>query len=93
MTTAADGTATSTELYLGKYEIVETKAPYGMVLNEEPISVELKYAGQEVAVTSTSVSIYNERQKAPCGTIRIGTQMEPWRRKNHDSGESLVQSI
>ena len=63
LTTAADGTATSTELYLGKYEIVETKAPYGMVLNEEPISVELKYAGQEVAVTSTSVSIYNERQK------------------------------
>ena len=34
-----------------------------MVLNEEPISVELEYAGQEVAVTSTSVSIYNERQK------------------------------
>lgn len=62
LTTSA-GTATSTELYLGKYEIVETKAPYGMVLNEEPISVELEYAGQEVAVTSTSVSIYNERQK------------------------------
>lgn len=63
LTTSADGTTTSTELYLGKYEIVETKAPYGMVLNEEPISVELEYAGQEVAVTSTSVSIYNERQK------------------------------
>lgn len=63
LTTSADGTATSTELYLGKYEIVETKAPYGMVLNEEPISVELEYARQEVAVTSTSVSIYNERQK------------------------------
>ena len=63
LTTSADGTAISTELYLGKYEIVETKAPYGMVLNEEPISVELEYAGQEVAVTSTSVSIYNERQK------------------------------
>lgn len=63
LTTSADGTATSTELYLGKYEIVETKAPYGMVLNEEPVSVELAYAGQEVAVTSTSVSIYNERQK------------------------------
>lgn len=63
LTTSADGTATSTELYLGKYEIVETKAPYGMVLNEEPISVELEYAGQEVAVTSTSVSIYNERQR------------------------------
>lgn len=63
LTTSADGTATSKELYLGKFEVVETKAPYGMVLNEEPIQVELEYAGQEVAVTSTSVSIYNERQK------------------------------
>lgn len=63
LTTSADGTATSKELYLGKFEVVETKAPYGMVLNEEPILVELEYAGQEVAVTSTSVSIYNERQK------------------------------
>lgn len=63
LTTSADGTSTSKELYLGKFEIVETKAPYGMVLNEEPISVELEYAGQEVAITSTSVSIYNERQK------------------------------
>lgn len=63
LTSSADGTVTSTELYLGKYEVVETKAPYGMVLNEEPIPVELVYAGQEVAVTSASVSIYNERQK------------------------------
>ena len=34
-----------------------------MVINEEPIPVELTDAGQEVAVTSTSVSVYNERQK------------------------------
>lgn len=63
LTTSEDGAAVSKELYLGKYEIVETKAPHGMVKNEEPIPVELKYAGQEVSVTSTSVSVYNERQK------------------------------
>ena len=63
LTTGPDGTATSKELYLGKFEIVETKAPHGMVINEEPIPVELTYAGQEVSVTSTSVSVYNERQK------------------------------
>lgn len=34
-----------------------------MVLNEEIHSVELIYAGQEVAVTETSTSFYNERQK------------------------------
>lgn len=63
LTTGPDGTATSKELYLGKFEIVETKAPHEMVINEEPIPVELTYAGQEVSVTSTSVSVYNERQK------------------------------
>ena len=63
ITTGADGTATSKELYLGSYEVKEITAPYGMVLNEEIQSVELIYAGQEVAVTETSTSFYNERQK------------------------------
>ena len=63
ITTGADGTATSKELYLGKYEVKEITAPYGMVLNDEIHSVELLYAGQEVAVTETSTSFYNERQK------------------------------
>ena len=63
ITTGADGTATSKELYLGSYEVKEITAPYGMVLNEEIHSVELVYAGQEVAVTETSTSFYNERQK------------------------------
>ena len=35
------GTAKSKELYLGKYEVKEITAPYGMVLNEEVHSVEL----------------------------------------------------
>ena len=63
ITTGADGTATSKELYLGSYEVKEITAPYGMVLNDEIHSVELVYAGQEVAVTETATSFYNERQK------------------------------
>lgn len=63
LTTAEDGTAESAELYLGKFEIVETKAPYGMVKSAEILSAELVYAGQEIDVTSTAVSLYNERQK------------------------------
>ena len=63
ITTSADGTAESKELYLGKFEVIETKAPYLMVKSEKAISVELVYAGQEITVTSTSVSLYNERQK------------------------------
>lgn len=63
LTTAADGTAESRELYLGKYEIRETKAPYGMVRDDSILTAELVYAGQEISVTSTSVAVFNERQK------------------------------
>ena len=63
VTTGADGTAKSKELYLGKYEIKEITAPFGMVLNDEIHSVELVYAGQNVAVTETATSFYNERQR------------------------------
>ena len=63
VTTGKDGTAKSKEVYLGKYEVKETKAPSGMVLNDEIHAVELVYAGQEVEVTETSTSFYNERQK------------------------------
>ena len=63
ITTTFDGFVTSKELYLGKYEVQEIEAPFGMVLNDEIHSVELVYAGQNVAVTETSTSFYNERQK------------------------------
>ena len=70
ITTGADGTAKSKELYLGRYEVRETQAPYGMVLNGETHTVELVYAGQEVAVTETSTSFYNERQKVEIDLIK-----------------------
>lgn len=63
ITTGEDGAVTSKELYLGKYEVQEVAAPHGMVLNEEIHKVELTYAGQEVAVTETATSFYNERQR------------------------------
>lgn len=64
VTTSKSGLATSKELYLGKYEVVEIKAPYGMVLNQKASNVEIVYAGQDVSVTETGTSFYNERQKA-----------------------------
>ena len=63
VTTDNDGFAKSKELYLGKYTVSEIKAPEGMVINKESNSVELTYAGQDVAVTDTSTSFVNERQK------------------------------
>ena len=63
LTTSADGIATSNPLFLGKYELREEQAPYGMVLLDEPIQIELTYAGEHVAITTTSTTAINERQK------------------------------
>ena len=63
VTTGEDGLAKSRELYLGKYEVQEITAPYGMVLNDEIHTAELVYAGQNVSVTETATSFVNERQK------------------------------
>ena len=76
VTTDEDGTAKSKELYLGKYTVVETKAPTGMVINKEKHSVELTYAGQDVAVTETATSFVNERQKVKLSIEKILEQDE-----------------
>ena len=76
VTTDEDGTAKSKELYLGKYNVVETKAPTGMVINKEKHLVELTYAGQDVAVTETATSFVNERQKVKISLEKILEQDE-----------------
>ena len=63
--------AESKALYLGKYTVRETKAPYGMVLNGTPKTVELTYAGETVEVTETAAEFYNERQKAALSLAKI----------------------
>lgn len=71
VTTGEDGTAQSQPLYLGKFAVRETEAPFGMVLNGETHSVELVYAGQEVEITETATSFYNERQKAAVSLDKV----------------------
>ena len=71
LTTNENGSATSKPLYLGKYSVRETKAPYGMVLNSTHKTVELTYAGETVEVTETSAEFYNERQKAALSLAKI----------------------
>ena len=78
VTTDEDGTAKSKELYLGKYNVVETKAPTGMVINKEKHSVELTYAGQDVAVTETATSFVNKRQKVKISLEKVLEQNEPF---------------
>ena len=76
VTTNEDGKAKSKELYLGKYTVVETKAPNGMVINKEKHSVEITYAGQDVAVTETATSFVNERQKVKISLEKVLEQNE-----------------
>lgn len=74
--TGLKGIAKSKELYLGKYTIIEKTAPNGYVNAKEQYDVELCYAGQNVSVTSTALSIYNERQKVTVSLSKIMEQNE-----------------
>lgn len=71
ITTGENGTAKSKELCLGKYRLVETQTLDGYVLSTEPTTVEITYAGQEVAVTNVDISIKNERQKAEVNLHKV----------------------
>lgn len=71
VTTDNDGVAKSKELYLGKYTVIEKTAPNGYVHNGTKYDVELTYAGQNVSVTSTDISVYNERQKVSVSLKKI----------------------
>lgn len=71
VTTDETGLAESKPLYLGEYEIREVQAPYGMVLNTEIRTAELVYAVQEIEITETAASFYNERQKAAVSLDKV----------------------
>lgn len=68
--TDENGDVTGEPLCLGKYEVREVQAPYGMVRNEAPQIVELIYAGQEVELTCAYTSFYNERQKVQVDVVK-----------------------
>ena len=87
LTTDENGAAESKPLYLGKYTVRETKAPYGMVLNGTPKTVELTYAGETVEITETAAEFYNERQKAALSLAKMLGKDETFNIGN--SGEIL----
>ena len=71
VTTDKKGNAESRPLYLGKYTVREIKAPYGMVFDSTPKTVELTYAGETIEVTETTIELYNQRQKAEVSLSKI----------------------
>ena len=73
ITTDETGYAKSKELYLGKYTVVEKTASNGFYNANEQYDVELTYAGQNVSITSTELSLYNERQRV---TVSLSKELE-----------------
>ncbi|WP_367269894.1 SpaA isopeptide-forming pilin-related protein [uncultured Ruminococcus sp.] len=82
--TNSKGTATSKQLYLGKYRVVEKTAPNGFVLNRNVNHIELTYARQNEKVTNTSTSFTNDRQKTEINLTKILEQDEKFNIGNND---------
>lgn len=82
--TNSKGTATSKQLYLGKYRVVEKTAPYGFVLNRTVNYIELTYSGQNEKVTNTSTSFTIDRQKVEVDLTKILEQDEKFGIGNND---------
>lgn len=68
ITTSDKGTAETKKLYLGKYEVQETKAPEGYLLNTQKYPVELIYADQTTEIVYGDVTVPNQPAK---GQIEI----------------------
>lgn len=75
ITTTENG-AKSKELYLGKYSVIEKTAPDTFVNANEQYDIELTYAGQNISVTNTALSVYNERQKVSVSLLKKLSQDE-----------------
>ncbi|WP_270994784.1 prealbumin-like fold domain-containing protein, partial [Listeria seeligeri] len=70
--TDTKGHAETKELFLGDYTLHETKAPVGYTFGADK-DVSLKYAGQEVKVTSTSVDLHNKLMKSDIVITKKGS--------------------
>lgn len=70
LTTGEDGKASISGLPLGQYRVVETKAPYGYVLNGEEQLVTFVYVDDKTPVIYESVTFTNDRQKLDMSVIK-----------------------
>lgn len=90
ITTGANGIAKSKQLYLGKYTVIEKTAPNGYVNANEQYDVELTYAGQNVSVTNTDLSVYNERQRVTVSLKKVLEENEIFNLGNNDEITSIT---
>lgn len=74
LTTGEDGSAVSKELYLGKYKVVEQKAPENLVIGkteqERTQFVTLSYAGQNVELSQGETVFTNARPEISVNVVK-----------------------
>lgn len=90
ITTGENGVAKSKQLYLGKYTVIEKTATNGYVNANEQYNVELTYAGQNVSVTNTDLSVYNERQRVTVSLKKVLEENEIFNLGNNDEITSIT---
>lgn len=76
LTTDENGEAVLSDLPLGSYKIVETKAPEGFVLNVELQTVTFSYAGQNTPVIQQEAVFTNDRQKVEVSVVKRDAETE-----------------
>lgn len=84
LTTGEDGSAVSKELYLGKYKVVEQKAPENLVIGkteqERTQFVTLSYAGQNVELSQGETVFTNARPEISVNVVKNRNMMMlPWK--------------
>lgn len=102
ITTGESGKAVAKNLPLGKYYVVETKAPEGFVLNPEPVKVALTYQDQDTPIVEAEAIVGNDRQKvaisvekqdAENGQVLSGTVFGIYNKKDiRANGKVLVKA-
>ena len=85
ITTGYDGIGQSTDLFLGKYTVTESKQPSGYVLSDQSWNIELTYQDQNTAIVTESLEATNAPTKITIEKIETGTdkhlagvQFEVW---------------
>lgn len=69
--TDLSGKATTEQLYLGKYNVVETSAPSGYLLDTTPYGITLTYKDQNTTLMTEIIGIENMRQKASVQLVKM----------------------
>ena len=76
MVTGEDGKAVLGDLPLGTYRVVETKAPYGYVLNSNEQTVTFTYVDDQTPVIYESMTFENDRQKVSLSVEKKDSETE-----------------